>query len=213
MTKIATELTPPKPASAAGSRRPTRAQAEEAVRTLLAWAGDDPHREGLRDTPRRVVEAYGEYFAGYGLDPVAILREPLMDDIPGFSDMVIVRNIRVTSHCEHHVSPFEGRANIAYVPAGRLVGLSRFARAVDALARRLQTQEALTAQITAAIDEALAPRGTAVMIEAEHHCMTSRGVMQPGTSAVTTGFTGVFQDDATMRQRFLQLVEAHTPPR
>ena len=194
-----------------GPLRPTRQQAEEAVRTLIAWAGDDPAREGLKDTPRRVVEAYEEYFRGYHEDAAAILRDPTFEDVSGYDDLVMVRGIRVQSHCEHHMAPFLGVAHVAYLPGARVAGLSKLARVVEAFARRLQTQEALSAQIADAIDRALEPRGVAVMIEAEHQCISMRGVRHEGVSAVTTRFLGAFNTDGSLRDRFITL--ANTPKR
>ena len=185
--------------------RPTRAEAEAAVRTLLAWSGDDPDREGLAETPGRVVDAYGEYFSGYGQDAVGLLREATVDDVRGYDDIVLLRDIEVLSHCEHHITPFSGRACVAYLPQDKVAGLSRFIRVVDAFARRLQTQEALTAQIAAAIETGLEPRGVAVLIEAEHQCIAARGVRQSGVAAVTTRFLGAFATDANLRDRFLAL--------
>ena len=187
--------------------RPTRAEAEDAVRTLLAWAGDDPDREGLRDTPKRVVAAFEEYFAGYGADPVDALSRTF-EDVGGYDDMVMLRDIRVQSHCEHHIAPFVGVAHIAYLPRSRVVGLSKLARVVEIFASRLQTQEKLTAEIAAAIESVLAPRGVAILIEAVHQCMSMRGVRQHGVATVTTRFTGVFDTDASYRDRFLQMVHA-----
>ena len=186
--------------------KPTRAEAEDAVRTLLAWSGDDPGRAALADTPRRVVEAYGEYFSGYGQDPVALLQEATLEDVRGYDDIVLLKDIEVLSHCEHHITPFTGRACVAYLPDGKVAGLSRFIRVVDAFARRLQTQEALTAEIAGAIETALSPRGVAVLIEAEHQCIAARGVRQSGVAAVTTRFLGAFATDASLRDRFLALV-------
>ncbi|HJU30191.1 MAG TPA: GTP cyclohydrolase I FolE, partial [Hyphomicrobiaceae bacterium] len=186
-------------------RRPSRTEAEEAVRTLLAWAGDDPEREGLRDTPRRVAAAYEEYFSGYGADAVDVLSRTF-EDVAGYDDMVMLRDIRVESHCEHHIAPFIGVAHIAYLPENRVVGLSKLARAVDIFAKRLQTQESLTAQVADAIELALAPRGVAVLIEAEHQCMSTRGIHKPGVSTITTRFSGVFEQDSSYRDRFLQMV-------
>ena len=188
-------------------RRPTRAEAEAAVRTLLAWSGDDPDRDGLRETPQRVVDAYRDYFSGYGQDAVAILQDATMEDVSGYDDIVLLRNIEVQSHCEHHISPFKGRAAVAYLPDERVVGLSRLARVVDIFARRLQTQEALTAEIANALEAALAPRGVAVVIEAEHHCIAGRGIRQAGLAAVTTRFLGAFAADAALRDRFLALAK------
>lgn len=185
--------------------RPSRADAEAAVRTLLAWAGDDPDREGLRQTPQRVAEAYQEYFAGYAQDPVALLAEPVVDEVSGYDDIVMLKDIPVLSHCEHHIAPFMGRAFVAYLPGNRITGLSRLARVVDALARRLQTQEALTAEIANALEKGLEPRGVAVLIEAEHQCIAARGVRQRGMLAVTTRFTGEFQTSSTLQERFMRL--------
>ncbi|HWB44163.1 MAG TPA: GTP cyclohydrolase I FolE [Hyphomicrobiaceae bacterium] len=193
---------------AASLRRPSRAEAEEAVRTLLAWAGDDPAREGLKDTPRRVTEAFEEYFAGYHLDPKDVLAKTF-DEAGGYDDLVMLRDIRVASHCEHHIAPFLGVAHVAYLPKGRIVGISKIVRVVEIFAKRLQTQETLTAQIADAIEAALQPRGVAVLIEAEHQCMTMRGVRQPGVKTVTTRFTGALEADQSYRDRFLQLV--HCP--
>ena len=188
-------------------RRPSRTEAEDAVRTLLAWAGDDPDRVGLRDTPRRVAAAYEEYFSGYGADAVDVLSRTF-EDVAGYDDMVMLRDIRVESHCEHHIAPFIGVAHIAYLPENRVVGLSKLARAVDIFAKRLQTQESLTAQVADAIELALAPRGVAVLIEAEHQCMSTRGIHKPGVSTITTRFSGVFEQDSSYRDRFLQMVHA-----
>ncbi len=186
-------------------QRPTRGEAEAAVRTLLAWAGDNPDRDGLQATPGRVVDAYKELFGGYAQDPVALLQDQTMSDISGYDDIVLLKNIEVLSHCEHHISPFIGRASIAYLPDGRVAGLSRLARVVDVLARRLQTQEALTAQIADALDAGLAPRGVAVLITAEHQCIAARGIRQPGLSAATTRFLGEFASNDALRDRFMRL--------
>lgn len=191
--------------SATVLRRPNREEAEKAVRTLIAWAGDDPDRSGLIDTPGRVLDAYEEFYAGYGEDPADAL-ERTFEDIGSYDDIVLVRDIPFYSHCEHHMVPFVGKAHVAYFPAEKVVGLSKLARVVDTFARRLQTQERLTGQIVAAIDHTLKPRGTAVMIEAEHQCMTIRGVHKHGASTVTTQFSGVFRDDPAERERFLALV-------
>jgi len=195
------------PAAEAPRRRPTREEAEAAVRTLIAWAGDDPAREGLLDTPKRVAKAYGELFSGYGEDPHAVL-DRVFEEVSGYDDLVLVRDIPFQSHCEHHMVPFVGKAHVAYYPAEGVVGLSKLARVVDIYARRLQTQETMTAQIVAAIDEALKPRGIAVMIEAEHMCMSMRGVQKAGVSTLTTQFTGVFRDDPTEQVRFMTLVRS-----
>jgi len=191
-------------------RRPSRAEAESAVRTLIGWAGDDPDREGLQDTPRRVADAFEEYFAGYRLDPADVLSKTF-DETGGYDDLVMLRDIRVESHCEHHLAPFLGVAHVAYLPDGRILGISKIARVVEIFAKRLQTQETLTAQIADAIETALQPRGVAVLIEAEHQCMSMRGVRQPGVKTITTRFTGALEADASYRDRFLQMV--HGPRR
>lgn len=185
--------------------RPSREEAEAAVRTLLAWAGDDPEREGLLDTPSRVVKAYGELFGGYFENPSDHLKR-VFEDVGGYQDMVMVRGIPFHSHCEHHMLPFIGQAHIAYYPADGVVGLSKLARVVNVFAKRLQTQENLTAQIAGAIDDHLAPRGLAVLVEAEHQCMTMRGVQKPGVMTMTTQFTGIFQDDPAEQVKFMTLV-------
>ena len=192
----------------AKAKRPSRDEAEAAVRTLLAWAGDDPNREGLIDTPRRVVEAFEEYFSGYGADPVKTLSRTF-EEVHGYDDMVMLRDIRVESHCEHHIAPFLGVAHVAYLPRERVVGISKLARAVEIFSRRLQTQETLTAQIADAIEVALKPRGVAVLVDAEHQCMTMRGVHMPHCATITTRFTGIFQNESDYRERFLQMVHAN----
>ena len=185
--------------------RPAREAAEAAVRTLIAWTGDDPDREGLIDTPERVVRAYEELYSGYGHDPAEVLGTTFKE-IGGFQDMVLVRDIPFYSHCEHHMVPFTGRAHIAYYPVDGVVGLSKLARLVDLYARRLQTQETLTAEIADALERYLGARGTAIMLEAEHLCMSMRGVQKAGSSTMTSRFTGVFKDDAAEREKFLNLV-------
>jgi GTP cyclohydrolase I len=185
--------------------RPSREEAEAAVRTLIAWAGDDPRREGLVDTPRRVVRAYEELFSGYHESAGATLSRTF-SQVSGYEDLVLVRDIPFVSHCEHHIAPIFGKAHIAYYPRGGVVGLSKLARIVDTFARRLQTQEALSAQIVLAIDEFLETRGVALMIEAEHTCMAMRGVKKQGASTVTTQFTGVFRDDPNEQTRFFTLL-------
>lgn len=187
--------------------RPSREEAEAAVRTLIAWAGDDPTREGVVDTPTRVVKAYEEFYRGYGEDAQQALARTF-EDVGGYDDIVVVRNIPFYSHCEHHMVPFTGRAHIAYYPVEGVVGLSKLARVTDVFARRMQTQEHLTAQITDAIDEALQPRGVAVCLEAEHMCMSLRGVQKHGVSTITTQFKGVFRDDPSEQTRFLALVRS-----
>ncbi|HVX81688.1 MAG: GTP cyclohydrolase I FolE [Devosia sp.] len=194
-----------KPSPALVPERPSREEAEAAVRTLIAWAGDDPRREGLLDTPARVTRAYGELFGGYDEDPAEILQRTFKE-VGGYDDIVLVKDIPFYSHCEHHLVPFFGKAHIAYLPHDGVVGLSKLARLVNTFARRLQTQEALTAQITDAINENLGPRGAAVMLEAEHMCMTMRGVHAPGTLTVTHRFTGVFAEDRLEQDRFFALV-------
>jgi GTP cyclohydrolase I len=203
VTKISPAQLERKRASAL--RQPTRAEAEEAVRTLLAWAGDDPYREGLEETPRRVADAYLEHFRGYGQDAEALLRETTFEEVGGYDDLVMLRDVRVESHCEHHVAPFIGTAHVAYLPNERVAGLSKLARVVEIFAKRLQTQESLTAQIADTIERALQPKGVAVLVEAEHQCMTTRGVHQPGVVAITTRFLGAFASDGALRDRFLQL--------
>lgn len=182
--------------------RPSREQAMEAVRTLIAWAGDDPRREGLIDTPERVVDAYGEWFEGYGADPDKELSR-VFEDVQGYDDIVMLRDIEVESHCEHHMAPFLGKAYVAYMPIGRVVGLSKLARVVEIFARRLQTQETLTQQIVDAINDSLKPAGVAVLIDAEHQCMTTRGVHHRHVSTITTQFCGVFRTDKDLQRRFL----------
>lgn len=184
------------------SPRPTREQAEEAVRILLRWAGDDPEREGLIDTPKRVVDAYGELFGGYDADPADVLGTTF-EEIAGYDDIVIVRDIPFFSHCEHHMVPIIGKAHVAYLPKGKVLGLSKIARVVEVYGRRLQTQEAMTAQIADAIQTNLDPKGVAVLIEAEHLCMAMRGVQKQGSSTLTTSFTGVFKSDPAEQARFM----------
>jgi GTP cyclohydrolase IA len=205
MDEIVTKRAPGSVKRQASLKRPSRSQAESAVRTLIGWAGDDPDREGLKDTPRRVADAFEEYFAGYRLDPAEVLSKTF-DEAGGYDDLVMLRDIRVQSHCEHHLAPFLGKAHVAYLPDGRILGISKIARVVEIFAKRLQTQEALTAQIADAIEKALQPRGVAVLIEAEHQCMSTRGVRQPGVQTITTRFTGALEADASYRDRFLQMV-------
>ena len=187
------------------AQKPSREEAENAVRTLLEWIGDDPTREGLIHTPGRVVRAFEELYSGYGLDASDLLSTTFKD-VDGYTDMVLVRDIPFASHCEHHMVPFIGKAHIAYYPTDGVVGLSKLARLVDIYARRLQTQETLTAQITNALVKGLGTRGLAVMVEAEHMCMSMRGVQKQGTSTMTSRFTGIFHDDEAERQKFLLLV-------
>jgi GTP cyclohydrolase IA len=182
--------------------RPTREQAMEAVRTLIAWAGDDPRREGVIDTPARVVDAYDEWFSGYDADPGEELSRTF-EDVQGYDDIVMLRDIEVESHCEHHMAPFLGKAYVAYMPTGKVVGLSKLARVVEIFSHRLQTQEALTQQIADAITDNLKPAGVAILIDAEHQCMTTRGVHHRHVSTVTTRFCGVFHSDKDLQKRFL----------
>ena len=184
--------------------RPSRDEAEDAVRTLIAWAGDDPKREGLIDTPGRVVDAYEEWFKGYREDPREYLSRTF-DDVKGYDDIVMLRDIDVESHCEHHMAPFLGKAYVAYMPLDNVVGISKIARVVEIYAKRLQTQETMTSQILNAIQDVLKPEGVAVMIDAKHECMTTRGVHHPNVSTITTQFSGVFRSDKELRERFLRL--------
>jgi GTP cyclohydrolase I len=188
--------------------RPTREEAEAAVRTLIRFAGDNPGREGLLDTPKRVAEAYSEFFAGYSQDPVEVLSRTF-EDVHGYDDLIMLRDIRLESTCEHHMLPIIGVAHVAYLPRERVVGISKMARVVELFAKRLQTQETMTAQIAEAIENALKPRGVAILIDAMHQCMTTRGVHKPGVSTITTRFTGVFAQDQDYRDRFLRMV--HSP--
>jgi GTP cyclohydrolase IA len=191
--------------TAASTDRPTREEAEAAIRTLLRWAGDDPTREGLVDTPARVARAYQEFFAGYAIDPVALL-ERTFEETDGYDEIVLLRDIRLESHCEHHMVPIIGRAHVAYLPHRRVVGISKLARVVDAYAHRLQIQEKLTAQIANTIQEVLEPRGVAVVIEAAHQCMTTRGVHKPDVTMVTSRMLGAFRDDPTTRREVLAMI-------
>jgi GTP cyclohydrolase I len=204
-TVIKKLATPARPESGLVAPRPSREEAEEAVRTLLAFIGDDPSREGLLDTPRRVVSAYRELFNGYDARATDVL-DRTFSEIGAYDDLVLIRDIPFNSHCEHHMMPFFGKAHVAYLPVDRVVGLSKIARLIDIYARRLQTQERLSSQVVTAMDEVLKPRGVAVMMEAEHTCMSLRGVEKSGTRTVTTQFTGLFRDDVNEQLRFIQLV-------
>jgi GTP cyclohydrolase I len=205
------EASQPKPMPPAASQaRPTHEDAEAAVRTLIRWAGDDPDREGLHDTPKRVARSFVEFYRGYDEDPVAML-ERTFEEIEGYDEIVLLRDIRVESHCEHHMLPIIGRAHVAYLPHHRVVGISKLARVVDAYAARLQIQEKLTAQIANTINDVLAPRGTAVIIEAAHECMTTRGVHKPGVSMVTSRLLGAFRDDPSTRRELLAMVGNRAP--
>ena len=187
------------------SARVRREEVEDAVRKLLIWAGDDPDREGLVDTPRRVVKAYEEFFSGYQVDPTDYL-ERTFEETDGYDEMIVLRDIAFVSHCEHHILPVLGKAHVAYLPNRRVVGISKLARVVEAYARRLQIQERMTAQIANAIETALQPRGIAVVVEAEHQCMTTRGVMKPGVSMVTSRMLGAFREDAKTRLEFESII-------
>ncbi|MDP6342123.1 MAG: GTP cyclohydrolase I FolE [Alphaproteobacteria bacterium] len=188
-------------------RRPSRGEAEEAVRTLIRWAGDDPGREGLSGTPERLVRAYEEYFAGYHDDPVEILQRTF-EEVEGYDEMVVLRDIRFESHCEHHLAPIIGRVHVAYLPEHRVVGISKLARVVEVYARRLQIQEKMTAQIANTIQQVLQPQGVAVVVEAAHQCMTTRGVYKPGTALVTSRMLGEFRDNPATRREFLAMIRA-----
>lgn len=190
--------------------RPSRAEAEAAVRTLLRWAGDDPDREGLVDTPARVVRSYEEFFAGYGQDPKDLL-ERTFEETEGYDELVVLKDIRFESHCEHHMVPIIGRAHIGYLPDRRVIGISKLARVIEAFAKRLQIQEKLTSQIANIIDEVLSPRGVAVVIEAQHQCMTTRGVHKTGVSMVTSRMLGQLRDDASTRREFMAIIGNPAP--
>ena len=191
---------------AAAQPRISRRAAEQAVRTLLRWAGDDPRREGLRDTPQRVVDAYRDWFSGYAIDPAAYLRRTF-EEVGGYDEMVVLRDISVESHCEHHMAPIIGQVHIGYLPADKVVGISKLARVVDGYARRLQVQEKLTAQIAECINEVLKPRGVGVVVDAVHQCMTTRGVHKRGVSMITSRMTGAFRSDARTRAEFLRFID------
>src|SRR5580700_8317680 len=184
----------------------TRDDAEAAVRTLLRWAGDDPAREGLKETPKRVVNAYNDWFSGYSIDPGSYLRRTF-EEVEGYDEMVVLRDIGFESFCEHHMAPIIGRAHVGYLPTERVVGISKLARVVEGYARRFQVQEKLTAQIASCIDEVLKPRGVGVVVDAVHQCMTTRGVHKRGVSMITSRMTGVFRSDARTRAEFLQFID------
>ena len=186
--------------------RPSRADAEEAIRTLIRWAGDDPSREGLLDTPTRVARAYEEFFNGYSASPRSLL-ERTFEEVDGYDEMVLLRDIRFESHCEHHMAPIIGKTHVAYLPDRRVVGISKLARVVEVYAKRLQIQEKMTAQVANIIDEVLQPKGTAVVIEAAHQCMTTRGVHKSGVTMVTSRMLGAFRDDPTTRREFLAMID------
>ena len=201
-----------KPTAKRPGDRPSREQAEEAVRTLLRWAGDDPTREGLRGTPDRVVRAYEEWFAGYFEDPVEILQRTF-EETDGYDEMVVLRDIRFESYCEHHVAPIIGIAHVGYLPDRRVVGISKLARIVEIYAKRLQIQEKMTAQIANAIAGVLMPRGVAVVIEATHQCMTTRGIHKPGVSMITSQMLGDFRENPAARREFLAMIGSAAAPR
>jgi len=194
-----------RPDAALSPARPSRLEAEDAVRTLIRWAGDDPSREGLLGTPDRVVRSYEEFYSGYSHDPVEILKRTF-EETDGYDEMVLLRDIRLESHCEHHIVPILGKAHVAYLPDKRVVGISKLARIVEVYAKRLQIQEKLTAQIANTIQAVLQPKGVAVVIEAAHQCMTTRGVHNPGVTMVTSRMLGVFRSDPAIRREFLSLV-------
>ena len=186
--------------------KPTREEAQKAVRTLIEWAGDNPDREGLIETPKRVVKAYEEFFAGYDDDPEEILRKTF-EEVEGYDEMVLVKNIRLESHCEHHIVPILGKAHIAYIPNNRVVGISKLARIVDAFGKRLQTQETMTAQIANTIEKVLEPKGVAVVVDAAHQCMTTRGIHKPESSTVTSCMRGIFKENPRTRNEFLTFIK------
>lgn len=189
----------------AESERPSREEAEEAVRTLLKWMGEDVHREGLLDTPKRVAKAYGELFSGYDSDAQEVLGRTF-EEVGGYDDMVLVRDIPFHSHCEHHMVPIIGKAHVAYLPDGCVLGLSKIARTVDIFARRLQTQENMTAQVAHTIDGVLKPRGVAVLVEAEHMCMAMRGIKKQGSTTITTAYTGDFHNNPEQQTNFMNML-------
>ena len=189
--------------------RPTLQQAEEAVRTLISWAGDNPDREGLRDTPKRVVNAYREFFSGYDVDPEKILGKTF-EEIGDYEEMVLLKDMRMESHCEHHMVPFIGKAHIAYIPNRKVVGISKIARLLDVYAKRLQTQEVMTTQIAETINKVLKPKGVAVLIDAKHQCMTTRGIHKINTSTITTSMLGLFKTDPQMEGRFLSMIKLNS---
>ncbi|HQW09206.1 MAG TPA: GTP cyclohydrolase I FolE [Steroidobacteraceae bacterium] len=189
----------------------TREEAEEAVRTLLRWAGDDPGREGLLDTPRRVVEAYSEWFSGYAVDPGEYLRRTF-EEVAGYDQMIVLRNIEFESHCEHHMAPIIGRAHVGYLPTNKVVGISKLARVVEGFARRFQVQEKMTAEIASCIEEVLKPRGVGVVVDAAHECMTTRGIHKRAVSMVTSYMTGTFREDSRTRAEFLQFIDMARSP-
>ena len=187
------------------NKKPTREEAEAAVRTMLAWTGDNPDREGLVETPKRVVRAYEQFFAGYEMDPKEVLSK-VFEEVEGYDEMVIVKDIRVESHCEHHIVPILGKAHVGYLPNKRIVGISKLARVVDIFGKRLQTQEVMTAQIASVINEVLEPKGVAVVMNAKHQCMTTRGVHKPESSTITSTMLGAFRENPDTRAEFMNLI-------
>lgn len=187
------------------TERPTQEEAEEAVRTLILWAGDDPEREGLLETPARVARSYNEFYAGYDQDPEQVLMKTF-EETGGYDEMVLIRDIAVDSHCEHHMVPISGKAHVAYIPNNRVVGISKLARVVEIFSKRLQIQEKMTVDIAATIDRVLKPQGVAVVIEASHQCMTTRGIRKPGADTVTSQMLGSFRDDQSTRREFLAMI-------
>jgi len=197
----------PRPATMADNNdKPTREQAEAAVRTLLSWAGEDPRREGLLDTPKRVVDAYGDWFSGYGEDPQEYLARTF-EEVAGYDEMIVLRDIEFESHCEHHMAPIIGKAHVGYLPDGKVIGISKIARVVEAYARRFQVQEKMTAQIAHCIQTVLQPRGVGIVIEGAHECMTTRGVHKRGVSMITSKMVGSFREDARTRAEFLRFID------
>ena len=187
--------------------KPSREEAEEAVRTLICWTGDDPDREGLIETPKRVVKAYEEFFEGYDMDPEEVLQKTF-EEVQGYDDAVIVRNIRVESHCEHHIVPIIGVAHVGYIPNNRVVGISKLARVIEIFGKRLQTQETMTAQIADTIQKVLEPKGVAVVLDASHQCMTTRGIHKTESSTITSRMLGVFRDNPETRSEFMNLINS-----
>ena len=187
--------------------KPTREEAEEAVRTLICWTGDDPDREGLIETPKRVVKAYEEFFEGYNMDPEEVLTKTF-EEVEGYDDAVIVRNIRVESHCEHHIVPILGVAHVGYIPNNRVVGISKLARVIEIFGKRLQTQETMTAQIADTIQKVLQPKGVAVVVDASHQCMTTRGIHKTESSTITSRMLGAFRDNPETRSEFMNLINS-----
>jgi GTP cyclohydrolase I len=187
--------------------KPTREEAEEAVRTLISWTGDDPDREGLIETPKRVVKAYEEFFEGYNMDPEEVLTKTF-EEVRGYDDAVIVRNIRVESHCEHHIVPILGVAHVGYIPNNRVVGISKLARVIEIFGKRLQTQETMTAQIADTIQKVLQPKGVAVVVDASHQCMTTRGIHKTESSTITSRMLGAFRDNPETRSEFMNLINS-----